>query len=146
MDAWIACKEGVVHGELQNDKIFSIRGKRSLPNVPTLSHLQMKRCGRKCHQVFLIHLSEVENETKDNESNTKGVKVSLNDFEDILHGELNELPPIREVDHAISSSMMRARLGSLAADLGPTLYGLKLSLQALSTHILVLSDIKYSNN
>jgi hypothetical protein len=61
----------------------------------------MKRCGRKGHQVFLIHISEVENETKDDDLNTKGVKVFLDDFKDIFPEELNELPPTREVDHAI---------------------------------------------
>ena len=66
--------------KLQNGKCFSDRGKRSLPNVLTCSHLQMKRCGRKCHQIFLIHVSEVENETKDNEFGTKGVKTLLDDF------------------------------------------------------------------
>ena len=29
------------------------------------------------------------------------MKVFLDDFEDIFHEELNELPPTREVDHAI---------------------------------------------
>ena len=46
VDAWIAYKEGEVHGKLQSGKSFSIRGKRSLPTTPTLPHLQMKRCGR----------------------------------------------------------------------------------------------------
>ena len=39
----------------------------------------MKRCVRKDHQVFLIHLSEVENEIKVNEFN-KGEKVFLGEF------------------------------------------------------------------
>jgi hypothetical protein len=38
VDAWIACR-GAVHGKLQNGKSFSIKGKRSLPSIPTLSHL-----------------------------------------------------------------------------------------------------------
>ena len=101
VDAWIACKEGAVHGKLQNGKSFSIRGKRSLPSVPTLSHLQMKRCARKGHEVFLVHLMEVENETKDNEFDPNGVKIFLDDFKDVFPEELNELPPMREVDHAI---------------------------------------------
>jgi hypothetical protein len=42
VDAWIACKEGAIHGKLQNGKAFCIKGKRSLPNIPLLSHLQMK--------------------------------------------------------------------------------------------------------
>ena len=44
--------EGTVHGKLQNGEHYSIRGKRYLPNVLTLSHLQIKRCARKDHQVF----------------------------------------------------------------------------------------------
>ena len=87
VDAWIACREGAVHGKLHNGKSFSVKGKRSLPNIPTLSHLQMKRCGRKCHQVFLIHISEVDNETKDDALNTKGVKVFLDDFKYIFPEE-----------------------------------------------------------
>ena len=101
VDAWIACREGEVHGKLQDGKSFSVRGKRSLPNTPTLSHQQMKRCGRKGHQVFLIHISEVENETNDDALSAKGVKVFLDEFKDIFSEELNELPPPREVDHAI---------------------------------------------
>ena len=100
VDAWIAYKEGVVHGQLQNGRSFSIRGKRSLPSIPMFSHLQMKRCVRKDHQVFLIYLSEVENEIKVNEFN-KGVKVFLDEFKDVFPEELNALPPMREVDHAI---------------------------------------------
>ena len=99
VDAWIACKEEVVHGKLQNGRSFSIRGKRSLPSIPMLSHLQMKRSVRKDHQVFLIHLSEVEKEIKVNEFN-KGMKVFLDEFKDVFPEELNELPPMREVDHA----------------------------------------------
>ena len=90
-----------MHGKLQDGKSFSIRGKRFLPSVPTLSHLQMKRCARKGHKIFLVHLMEVENETKDNEFDTKGVTISLDNFKDIFPEELNELPPMREVDHAI---------------------------------------------
>ena len=101
IDGWIECKEEEVHGKLKNDKFFFVRGKKSLPNTPTLLHLQMKRCGRKGHQVFLIHISEVENETKDDGLSTKRVKVFLDDFKDIFPKELNELPPAREVDHAI---------------------------------------------
>jgi hypothetical protein len=47
VNACIACKEGVVHEKFQNGKFLSIQGKRSMSNVPMLSHLQMKRCGRK---------------------------------------------------------------------------------------------------
>ena len=54
----------------------------------------MKRCGRKGHQVFLIHLSEVGNETKDNEFGTKEVKVFLDDFENIFPKEFKELPHV----------------------------------------------------
>ena len=72
-----------------------------MPNTPIISHPQMKRCGRKGHQVFLIHISEVENETKDDALNTKGVNVFSDDFQDIFSEELNELPPTREVDYAI---------------------------------------------
>jgi hypothetical protein len=53
VDAWIACKGGEVHDKLQNGKSFSVRGKRSLPSTHMLSHQQMKKCGRKGHQVFL---------------------------------------------------------------------------------------------
>ena len=67
MNAWIACKDGAIHENFQNGKSLSIRRKRSLSNGHMLSHLQMKRCGRKSLQVFLIHLNEVENESKDNE-------------------------------------------------------------------------------
>ena len=87
INAWIACKEGVVYGKLQNGKFFSIKGKRSLPNF-----LQMKRCSRKCHQIFLIHLSEVKDETKDNDFSIKRVKIFLDDFKDIFSEELKELP------------------------------------------------------
>ena len=80
VDAWIACREGEVHGKLQNGIFFSIRGKRSLPSTPTISHLQMKRCGRKIHQVFFIHINEVEIETKDDVLNIKGMNVFLDDF------------------------------------------------------------------
>ena len=100
VDAWIACKEGVLHGKLQNGRSFSIRDKRSLPSIPIFSHLQMIRCVRKDHQVYLIHLSKVENEIKINEFN-KGVKVFLDEIKDVFPEELNELPSMREVDHAI---------------------------------------------
>ena len=72
-----------------------------MPNTPTFSQLQMKRCGKKCHQVLLIHISEVESETKDDVLNTKAMNVFLDDFKDVFLEELNELPPTREVDHTI---------------------------------------------
>ena len=72
-----------------------------MPNVLTLLYLQMRRCRRKGHQVSFIHLSEVENETKDNEFVTKGVLVFLDDFQDIFPKVLKDLLPMREVDHAI---------------------------------------------
>ena len=80
--------EGTVHGKLQNGEHYSIRGKRYLPNVLTLSHLQIKRCARKDHQVFFIHLREDENETKDNEFDTERVKIILKDFKDVFHEHL----------------------------------------------------------
>ena len=49
----------------------------------------------------MIHISEIKNETKDDALSTKGVKVFLDDFKNIFFEELNELPPTREVDHAI---------------------------------------------
>lgn len=50
----------------------------------------------------MIHLREVENKTKDNEFGTKGVKLFLDEFNlDIFPQELKELPPMREIDHAI---------------------------------------------
>ena len=73
-----------MNGKLQNGKSFSIRDKRSLPSVPTLSHLQMERCAIKGHEVFLVHLMEVENETKDKEFDTKGVKIFLDNFKDVF--------------------------------------------------------------
>ena len=60
VNVWIACREGEVHEKLQNGKFFSIRGKIFLPNTLTLSHPQIKRYGKKGHQVFLIHISEVK--------------------------------------------------------------------------------------
>jgi hypothetical protein len=39
VNAWIACSKREVHDKLQNNKSFSIRGKRSLPNTYILSHL-----------------------------------------------------------------------------------------------------------
>ena len=97
-----------MHGKLHSGKSFSIRGKRSLPTTPTFSHLQMKRYGRKGHQVFLMHIKEVENETKEDVLNTKGVNVFLDDFKDIFSEKLNELPPTREVDHAIAAPVAKA--------------------------------------
>lgn len=41
VEAWIAIKEGAIHGKLYNGKFFSIKGKRSLPSIPTLSHSQV---------------------------------------------------------------------------------------------------------
>ena len=72
-----------------------------MPNVPTLLHLQTKRCDRKGHQAFFILLSEVEIETRNNGSSTKRVKVFLKNFKDIFFEELKELSPMRKVDHAI---------------------------------------------
>jgi hypothetical protein len=55
VDAWISCKEGAVHGKLQNGKTFWARGKRSLPNIPLLFHLQMKMSIKKINKVFLVY-------------------------------------------------------------------------------------------
>ena len=40
----------------------------------------MKKCGKKGHQVLLIHISEVESETKDDVLSTKAMNVFLDDF------------------------------------------------------------------
>ena len=50
--------------------------------------------------MFLIHLSKVGNEIKDNDI-IKEVNVLLNEFKDVFPKELNELLPMRDVDHAI---------------------------------------------
>ena len=60
VDVWIACKEGAVHGKLHNGNPFSIRGKRSFPHAPILSHLQMKRSLRKNHELYLVHVMECD--------------------------------------------------------------------------------------
>jgi hypothetical protein len=57
----------------------------------------MKGCIGKNHEVFLIYMSEVEDESKDN----KGVNEFLDEFKDIFLEELMELPPKRDVDHVI---------------------------------------------
>lgn len=98
MDAWIACKEGAVHGKLKDGKPFIIKGKRSLPNVPLFSHLQMKRSIRKNHEVYLIHMNEVYNEMKENEFSVD-VKSFLNEFKDVFPNEIDDLLPTREIDH-----------------------------------------------
>jgi hypothetical protein len=102
VDAWFACKEGAVHGKLQNGKAFCIKGKRSLPNIPLLSHLQLKRSIKKMNEVFLIYLNGVQmNEVKGNNIDRMDVKVFLEDFKDVFLDDLKDLPPKREIDHAI---------------------------------------------
>jgi hypothetical protein len=44
----------------------------------------MKRCGRKCHQVSLINLKEVNNETKEKKNSTKGKKIFSNDLKNVF--------------------------------------------------------------
>jgi len=100
VDAWIACKEGVVHGKLKVGSPFIIKGNRSMSNVPLLSHLQIKRSIRKNQEVYLIHMRELHDERKDNKFSIK-VKSFLYEFENVFPNEIEDLPPIREVDHAI---------------------------------------------
>lgn len=54
----------------------------------------------KGYQVFFIYVNKIEIESKSNE--TKEMKVFLDDFKNIFLEEINELPPIRDVDHAIN--------------------------------------------
>ena len=101
VDAWIACKEGAVYGKLNNGKSFSIKGKRALSNVPILSHLQMKRSIRKNHEIFLVNVNEIDDEKKDGVRVKEKEKLFLDEFKDVFPDEMTELPPAREVDHAI---------------------------------------------
>lgn len=104
VDAHIVCKEGAVHGKLSDGKSFSIRGKRSLPKIPVLSHLQMKRSIRKCQEIFLVHVMELQKEIKVNKEEDMALdegKLFLDEFNDIFPDEITKLPPVREVDHAI---------------------------------------------
>jgi hypothetical protein len=97
VDAWIACKEGAVHGKLQNGKAFCIKGKRSLPNIPLLSHLQMKRSIKKSNKVFLVYLNGVQmNEVKGSSVDKVDVKVFLDKFKDVFSDDLKDLIPLKE--------------------------------------------------
>jgi hypothetical protein len=102
VDAWIACKEGAFHGKLQNGKAFCIKGKRSLPNIPLFSYLQMKRSIKKSNEVFLVYLNGVQmNEVKESNVDKMDIKVFLDEFKDVFSDDLKDLPPKGEVDHAI---------------------------------------------
>ena len=61
----------------------------------------MNRCSKfKYHEVYPIHMSKVVNETKD-EDFIKRVDAILNEFIKVFCKDLNELPPTRDIDHAI---------------------------------------------
>jgi hypothetical protein len=87
----LLCKEGAVHGKLQSGKTFCIKGKRSLPNIPLFSHLQMKRSIKKNNEVFLVYLNGVQmNEVKGNNVDRMNVKIFLEDFKDVFPKDLKD--------------------------------------------------------
>jgi hypothetical protein len=66
-----------------------------------LSHLQMKRSIRKNHEIFLVNVNEIDDEKKDGIRVKEKEKLFLDEFKDVFPDEMTELPPAREVDHAI---------------------------------------------
>jgi hypothetical protein len=146
VDAWITCKEWVVHGKLQNDN-------KILSEVRDLCQMflhfriyKWKDMVKNCHQVFLIHLSEIENETKDNESNTKGVKVFLMILKMYFLKSQMSYHLLERLTMLFPCLRHPPTLGHAPPTSTQYYMVLRLSLQVLRKHILVLLDIKCSSN
>ena len=56
---------------------------------------------RKNHEIFLVNVNEIDDEKKDGVRVKEKEKLFLDEFKDVFPDEMTELPPAREVDHAI---------------------------------------------
>lgn len=102
VDAWIACKNGELHGKLRNNKPFIVKDKRSLPNVPLISSLQLKRSLKKNQEVYVVHVHKIEQKMEDKgDGITPEQEEFLKEFDDLFPFDIPRFPPLREVDHAI---------------------------------------------
>lgn len=66
-------------------------------------HLQMKRSIRKCQEISLVHVVDMQEVTKMNKEVEVALdsKLFLDKFNDVFHDKIIELSPVWEVGYAI---------------------------------------------
>ena len=66
-------------------------------------HLQMKISIKKCQEIFLVHVVELEEETKVNKKEEVALdgKLFLDEFSDVFPNKITKLSLVKKVDHAI---------------------------------------------
>ncbi len=101
MDAWVACKHGLVCNTNPNGSTFELTCLRTLLNTPLQIAKKFKKWVKKDVELFIISGHKLINElVNENSLNEMGGKL-LEDYFDVFHVKLLGLPPTREIDHAI---------------------------------------------
>ena len=91
----LECKSGKLRFKDRGNREVTISGNRAKPELQLVTATKILKGFRKKQMIYAVKLNHVDKAKTTNEPEW------LSEFEDIFSGELSELPPPRDVDHAI---------------------------------------------
>ena len=94
-EAALECKSGQLRFKDWDKRDVTISGNRANPELQLVTATKLLKCFRKKQMIYIVKLNPVGKAKTPNEPEW------LSEFEDIFSEELSELPPPRDVDHAI---------------------------------------------
>ena len=92
------CWDKTLHCVDEEGKPFILKGKLRPISVRQISALQLKRTTRKGHQVYAVHVEEIEQKTEENLMDALPV---VREFKEVFLDEIRHLRPKREIDFSI---------------------------------------------
>ena len=94
-EAALECKSGKLRFKDRDNREVTISGNRAKPELQLVTATKLLKGFRKKQMIYAVKLNPVDKAKTTNEPEW------LSEFEDIFSEELSELPPPRDVDHAI---------------------------------------------
>ena len=94
-NALLHCKDALLTFQDSRGEKATISGTRGKPKLHLVTATKLLKGYRKKQMVYAVKLNPIE------KSSEHPLPESLSDFEDIFPEELTELPPPRDIDHAI---------------------------------------------
>ena len=94
-NALLHCKDALLTFQDSHGEKATISGTRGKPKLHLVTATKLLKGYRKKQMVYAVKLNPIE------KSSEHPLPESLSDFEDVFPEELTELPPPRDIDHAI---------------------------------------------
>ena len=94
-EASIGCKQGELRFKDGANTLVTVKGNRGTPILQLVTATKLLKCYRKKQMIYAVKLNPINKPKDTNELEW------LAKYEDVFLEDLTELPPSREVDHAI---------------------------------------------